>query len=182
MSGTNFIVPPRSWDSIREQAEHIRQTLGLGEVPVFPVIDVIERVMVPHADGFHFIVGDDEMMAGAEGYTAPDGSFIMLHEKVYAAALRMDGRARFTAAHELGHWFMHTNVPLARASDNEAVKPFRLSEPQANQSAAEILMPIGMISRGDMPATVAARFAVSLEAAEYRTEYLRSKGLIRAAE
>jgi Zn-dependent peptidase ImmA (M78 family) len=133
--------------------------------------------MVPHVEGFHFIVGDDEMMEGAEGYTAPDGSFIMLHEKVYAAVLRMDGRARFTAAHELGHWFMHTNIPLARASDHEVVKPYRLSEPQANQFAAEILMPVQMIARTDTMMKVASRFAVSLEAAQNRLDYLNKKGL-----
>ena len=175
MSGGNFVVPPRSWDSIREQADEIRKILGLAEVPEFPVIDVIEKVMVPHVEGFHFLVGDDEMMEGAEGYTAPDGSFIMLHEKVYSAVLRRDGRARFTAAHELGHWFMHTNVPLARASDHEAVLPYRLSEPQANRFAAEILMPRRMIGRGDTAGSVARRFAVSMEAASNRVYDLSRK-------
>lgn len=178
MSGSNFIVPPRSWESIREQTEKIRQILGVAEVEEFSVIDVIEKVLVPHFDNFHFLAGDDEMMEGAEGYTSPDGSFIMLHEKVYLAACRMDGRARFTAAHELGHWCMHTNIPLARANDSTSVKPYRLSEPQANQFAAEILMPARMITRADTARTVVARFAVSIEAATNRLAYLKGKGLI----
>jgi Zn-dependent peptidase ImmA (M78 family) len=180
MSGSNFVVPPRSWESIREQTEQIREMIGVTNMPMFPVMDMIEKVIVRHVDDFHFLVGDGEMMKGAEGYTSPDGSFIMLHERVYAAACRMEGRARFTAAHELGHWFMHTNIPLARVSDNEPMKPYRLSEPQANQFAAEILMPVRMITRSDTAITAAARFAVSAEAAANRLEYIERHGLLRS--
>jgi hypothetical protein len=39
-------------------------------------------------------------------------------------------------------------------------------------------MPAGMIARTDTSATVATRFAVSIEAATNRLEYLIRKGLI----
>jgi len=94
---------------------------------------------------------------------------------MYEAAWAGDGRARFTAAHELGHLVMHTNIPLARAKPEERIKPFRRSEPQANQFAAELLMPPRFFLLDDDERTVMERHGVSWEAAKNRLEYLRNK-------
>ena len=66
---------------------------------------------------------------------------------------------------------------MTSANDTTNVKPYRLSEPQANQFAAEILMPARLIRRNDTAATVAVRFAVSMEAAQNRIEYLDRRDL-----
>jgi Zn-dependent peptidase ImmA (M78 family) len=153
--------------------------VALPDQPYFPVIDVIEKVLDRLVEGFDFLVGSEEEMEGAEGFTAPDGSFIMLHERVYVRACRGDGRARFTAAHELGHWALHTGVPLARPANPKSVKPYYLSEPQANQYAADLLMPARFIRPSDEPEDLMERFGVSYEAAENRLSYLLKKGFVR---
>jgi len=111
-TSSDFIVPPRSWDSIGRIADQVRDQLGLTSQPYAPVLNVLERVLDQKLEVLSFQVGDRDSMGNAEGLTAPDGSSVVLREDVYVKALRGDGRARFTVAHELGHWFLHTGVAL----------------------------------------------------------------------
>jgi len=178
MSGYDYIVPPRSWDAIAMKATEVRCFAGREADPYFPIMDFLELVMDQRLGLIRLEVGSREDMRGSEGHTCPKGEFIELREDVYAAAWRGDGRARFTAAHELGHLFLHTNVPLARAEDSRAERPFRLSEPQANQFAAELLMPRSFFSRHDDESAVMERHGVSREAAGNRLAFLVKKGRI----
>lgn len=178
MSGTDFRVPPRSWDNIAQVTETLRGQFGLTHEPNFPVMDFVERVLDHKLGWLTFLVGDDDEMEGAEGLTPPDGSYIMIRDDVYAAAGKREGRARFTVAHELGHWILHTNVPFARVSADVRVKPYRLSEPQANQFAAELLMPRDFFTPADSVEEVVRRHGVSHEAAEWRLKFLKDRGLI----
>lgn len=178
MSGHDFLVKARSWDDIHGLVEGLRGQFGLTNEPYFPIIEFIERVLDQKLGWLHFVVEDHENMEGAEGLTPPDGAHIILRDDVYEAACAGEGRARFTAAHELGHWIMHTNVPFARVEVAHTIKPFRLSEPQANQFAAELLMPRDFISAMDTAETVARRHGVSQDAARNRLEFLRKKGLL----
>ncbi|QGM97696.1 ImmA/IrrE family metallo-endopeptidase [Methylocystis parvus] len=178
MSGTDFIVPARSWDEIGRITNRVREQFNLSLAPVFPVVDFIERVLDHHLGVLQFEVGDRTEMGNAEGLTDPSGEFLELREDVYYAALAGDGRAMFTAAHELGHFWLHRNVALARVSPAEEVKPFRRSEPQANQFAAELLMPRGFFRSSDTEQTVVDRHGVSYDAARNRLKFLRSRGMI----
>lgn len=168
MSSENYIVPPRSWENIGRTADKLRENFGLGDEPYFPVLDFIERILDQQLGLVRFEVEDFEGMDGAEGLTDPNGKFIALREDVYLKGIENDGRARFTAAHELGHFVLHTNIPLARAPTNGTAKIFRLSEPQANQFAVEILMPRKFISPNDTTQSIAIRHGVSYEAADNR--------------
>ncbi len=177
MSGTNFVVPPRSWDSIAAYTDDFREKLSVGTQSAFPIMTMIERV-IDESDMATLLIGDKHEMGRAEGYTCPKGTYIELREDVYYAAWRGDGRARFTAAHELGHYFMHTNIPMARETMQRKAKPFELSEQQANQFAAELLMPRSFFSGGDTPHSVMLRHEVSWTAAKSRLNFLQRKGLI----
>lgn len=174
----NYVVPPRSWSDIADLTTAVRERFGLAEVPRFPIMELIERVLDHQLNWLHLRVGMPDEMGGAEGLTHPAGDHITLREDVYQKAWALDGRARFTAAHELGHWVMHTNVPLARMSPGVKYAPYELAEQQANAFAAELLMPRDFIMRSDTPLAVASRHAVSLEAARIRVDYLRKKGLL----
>ncbi|QTG16558.1 ImmA/IrrE family metallo-endopeptidase (plasmid) [Agrobacterium tumefaciens] len=178
MSSQNFVVPPRSWDSIGQVADQFRRNLGLESTPYMPVIDILEKVLDNQLNFVRFEVGDDHDMGGAEGLTDPNGEFIIIHQDVYEAAVNGDGRARFTVAHEIGHLFLHTGIPLARASNDGSIKPFRMSEPQANQFAAEFLMPRHLSLRHYSRAELCTVFGVSEEAASNRIKFLQSRGLI----
>ena len=71
---------------------------------------------------------------------------------------------------------MHTDIPLARPSEH--AEAFRLSEPQANQFAAEILMPRELMRGKCSVAVVTRTFGVSYEAAEHRIEFLLKRGML----
>ncbi|MEW6105129.1 MAG: ImmA/IrrE family metallo-endopeptidase [Bacillota bacterium] len=91
---------------------------------------------------------------------------------------------RFSIAHELGHWYLHSDsavmgertVPLAVI--NEAL------DVEANAFAAEFLMPATAVRElvrvgvADLPA-LAARFEVSQEAMWYRLNELRLARSVR---
>jgi Zn-dependent peptidase ImmA (M78 family) len=172
----DFVVPARRWAEIGGIADNVRHRLGLWDDPRLPVMELLERVMDQRFGWFRLEVADHAEMEGAEGYTCPKGEFIRLREDVYAGAWRGDGRPRFTAAHELGHWAMHTNIPLARARRGDGTPAFRLAEPQANQFAAEILMPKRFITLSDDENALMERFGVSWEAARHRLSYLQKNG------
>ena len=173
MSGPDYIVPPRSWANIASLTDSIRIQFSLSDTPNFPVMDFLERVLFQKMGVVELEVGDKAEMGPYEGLTDQSGRTIILREDVYEDAWNGDGRARFTVAHELGHLFMHTGIPMARAAGS--VKPFRLSEPQANQFAAELLMPRHFMSPSDRPDHVIARHQVSHEAAANRIRFMEKE-------
>ena len=179
MSGENFVVPPRSWEAIEEITDNLRRAFSLQDEPAFPIIDFIERVLDNSMGALVLEVNDHAEMDGAEGYTDPNGEFIILRDDVYRAGCSGDGRARFTAGHELGHFVLHTNILLARAKPREDIRPFRLAEPQANQFSAALLMPKKFFQTNDTAELVMDRHGVSFEAARNRLNYLRTKGHLK---
>ncbi len=178
MSNSDFVVPPRSWDSIGQLTDTIRANFSLTSVAKFPIIDFIEKVLDQRFELLTFCVGEYWAMDGAEGHVDPVAKILTLREDVYLAACQGEGRARFTAAHELGHFVMHSGPKLQRAPSGMTVPRFQLSEPQADQFAAELLMPRMMMRSTDTEADVMSRHGVSKSAAANRIRFLRSKGLI----
>lgn len=179
MSGQNFIVPPKSWDGIEQTAQGWRSKFGLDLTPYMPIMKIMENVLDNRLNCFTLIAAEASEMGPAEGYTDPEGRFIILREDVYKGAWAGGVRDRFTAAHELAHWALHTNVPLARAMPQQHVPAYRLSEPQANQFASELLMPAKFFTLSDSVEDVMARHGVGYQAARNRLDYLTKKGKIR---
>jgi len=102
-----------------------------------------------------------------------------LTEQVYEKACRNDPRSLFTVFHELGHALLGHRRTLNREPVGGAeIKTFEDSEWQANQFAAEILMPVDEIKyrglrTGD---DLADAFGVSTEAARIRVDRLKRRG------
>jgi len=101
-------------------------------------------------------------------------------------AARSKARARFTIAHELGHWRLHStgagaHTRFCRPDDVGATLPEITSskrlESEANRFAAELLMPAELVrteaqkARLSVPA-LANTFAVSAAAMQVRLEVL----------
>lgn len=160
-----------SWADISTCADDLRAALDLADVDCFPVGHVIEFVLEAWMPPYYFDVGSRELMGQAEGQTAPDGSFIRLREDVYEGLVRGEGRPRFTAAHELGHFVLHQGATLQRANPHE-LPAFRNSESQANHFAASLLMPERLITPGTSVASLIKRFGVSADAAQRRLNKL----------
>ena len=111
--------------------------------------------------------------------THEDGSIVVdapCSFKIYLSQYTGVLRDRFTVAHELGHYFLHSrqgaiSLKASRKGDG-------ICEWEANWFAASMLMPKEEIeefckNNGNSPFAVAARFNVSTMAAEYRLKYLR---------
>lgn len=176
MTSENFVVPPLSWDAIATVAEKVRSMLGIENVAYVPIVDALERVLDQRMNFIQMEIGTYSEMDGADGLTDPDGKFIMIREDVYESAIKGEGRARFTIAHELGHYFLHTGIPLMRCGKGDGVAAYRKSEPQANQFAAELLMPRSFIFPGITKRDLITRHGVSDEAAHHRITFLSTRG------
>lgn len=178
MSSNDFIVPPQSWANIASIAEAVREYFGMQNEPYLNVMDLIERVLDQEMGEFEFQVEDHEYMGNAEGYTDPNGEFIILRDDVYEAAVAGQGRARFTAAHELAHWLLHRDVKLARIKPGQTIKPYQSAEAQANRMAADLLMPAKFFTLSDTVDEIAKRHGVSALAAKHQIHHLTKKGNI----
>jgi Zn-dependent peptidase ImmA (M78 family) len=173
MIGPDYVVAPLAWTDIGRVADGVRVQFSLYADPEFPVMEFIEKVLDQRLGVLRLEVLDEAEMGDYEGLTDPKGEFMCLRLDVYEKGWARDGRARFTAAHELGHFFLHTNIPMARASPERHVVAYRRCEPQANQFAAELLMPRHFMRPDDTVQRVADRHRVSLEAARNRIDYMQ---------
>jgi Zn-dependent peptidase ImmA (M78 family) len=100
---------------------------------------------------------------------------------------RLDGRFRYTCAHELAHWVLHKELYTQSgetAAMTEAVKSSETDkaiEWQADRLGSYLLMPKGVVKQafyhnrncGSVTDTLAALFGVSRKAMEIRLEEMR---------
>ncbi|UMM63078.1 ImmA/IrrE family metallo-endopeptidase [Aristophania vespae] len=188
MSNKGFNVSPRSWSKIREEALRLRKCFALDLDKPFPVTKFL-GILYDDLDLLQVeIIEKDKRTAAIEAFIPIDGSSpprMLIREDVYDKACNGEGRARFTIAHELGHLFLHVydqeSYIMARTNQSVGnIPPYCDSELQANQFAAEILMPVGGIWIGDTEADLMERFGVSQLAASNRLRYLSEKGLLKA--
>ncbi|MFY8325825.1 ImmA/IrrE family metallo-endopeptidase [Pseudoalteromonas sp. ZZD1] len=178
MSGYSIKVPPESRHAIREAASIVRLTLEKkkGSSSLYlPIIEMLEFTLPKLDNEFNFEVLPKSVMQSNHGLTIPEQKTIMLREDVYERALDGCGRDRMTAAHELGHYILHSNLEVTLARTNEELRPFEDSEWQANCFGGEILMPYTKkdLLIGKTPQEIADLCGVSLEAATYQSKFFR---------
>lgn len=173
MFSESFIVPPLSNQNIEDIAMQVRRAFGLEQTPSFPVMKFLEGVLCNQLNWLDLQIGWPTEMQDAEGYMSPDGSFIKLRQDIYSKACENNGRARFTVAHELGHYFLHSNTKLQRIPPNTKVPLYKLSEFQADQFAACLLMPRSLITHNDTIEGIKSKFNVSYTAASNRLKKIR---------
>lgn len=108
----------------------------------------------------------------------PESLTLYLTERVYKAACVGDPRAVFTVFHEMGHALLGHRRTLNREVPGLEIKTYEDSEWQANQFAAEFLMPLDEIVRYGLTTEVQLmnRFGVSMDAARIRLSRLRRAG------
>ncbi len=145
---------------IRRQAARLLQSAGVSREPV-SLRDVVSalNLEVVQTTGEPFL---------SEGALQPmgDGHAIMV------GGPSNERRRRFTIAHEIGHFVLHPGrlAPERGGAVNEA---WRLQEREADQFAAELLMPEPLVRQavlelGTDPARLADRFDVSRQAMQVR--------------
>jgi Zn-dependent peptidase ImmA (M78 family) len=129
---------------------------------------------------FSLIQRPDDEMDGIEGYTAFSPPMIALPDTGYFDLIAGKPRARWTAAHELGHLFLHEATTKHRDTASVANQiighAYNSAEWQANRFASEFLMPEHVVSEFTSAEEIARNCQVSLQAARFRLDEIRPEG------
>lgn len=176
-----FCVPGLSTQEIRETALLCRRTLGIKRG--VRAVDIIEMVLPEVLDGFEYEIRYRHELGDHHARTFPDRNLIQIREDVYDNACGLSrttvnqyGRDNFTLAHEIGHLFLHKGaIGLARGNLERPHERYEDSEWQADQFAAEFLMPYDQIHLGMTAESIQQMFLVSRTAAQCRLSYISKK-------
>lgn len=162
-----FPVPSRSWKEIADMALRDRYQMGYFTEHYFP-IENIEILFQKIDSEFHLLAESASLMDSCEGIACPWDHCIILREDILLALEKKDPRARFTLAHELGHYRLHKKIPLGYARDIHPAWPAYMdSEKQANAYAARLLMPLHQLQQCQSIKEIMDEFGVSRTAAEF---------------
>ncbi|MFC4305819.1 ImmA/IrrE family metallo-endopeptidase [Cohnella boryungensis] len=144
---TLYVAQPLSRLKIRDLAADMRDALGAKDVKEFPVMEFLEHILPQVDPDFIYHIMPIHEMGGHYGLAIPQDHTILLREDVYDGAVKGMPRHRFTVAHEIGHYFLHTpsRVAFARGSAAKNVPPYLNPEWQANTFAGELLAPPNVI-------------------------------------
>ena len=176
-----FEVTPRGRVEIEKLAEKVRlyaQTKGyVTHSGYLDVIRLMEEggMFSNQENGNYLEVVDDNELPGAFAQTLPNG-IIRVRESIYNKAIDGNGHARFTIAHEIGHFIMHRKqIHMARKA-NDNTKIYCDSEWQADEFAGRLLVPTNEIRQYSnalysnlyVADEIAERYGVSAICAEIR--------------
>jgi len=155
-------VSPRSKRSIQQEAQNLRDALGI-KIPHLPIVRIYE--VLQHLDDLELAIEEDWHLPEEEAVTYPDLKTIRIRESVYDAACAGDARSRFTLAHELGHYFMHRdqNASFSRSGNH---KIYFDCEWQADRFASELLIDRRLFTSDWSVEEIMQEFEVSQKAAE----------------
>lgn len=165
---TGFAVPERRKVDIYAIAKMVREPFLKSSDPrtLVPIGWVLESLHLL-LDDFVLEVLDEDEMGHDHGQTLPDKRIIRLRKDVYEGMCRGVGRDRFTAAHELGHLFLHQGIVLARRWE-EGSRTIANSEWQADTFASAFLIDEFKLGNCTSVPDVQRAFGVSEAAARAR--------------
>ncbi len=174
-SDTVRYAPRRTYEEIERTADLVREALELDHEDRVQMLPLLEYVLPALTDDdFQLRVVDDDQMKGIEGLTDLDKPIITFPASVYQALYDGNPRARFTAAHEFGHFILHNNQPMHYARVSRADHRFD-PEWQANAFAAAFLMPSIPFRTCRTIEEVKIRFGVGYLAARNRAKDLKHR-------
>lgn len=161
------IATPLSRKVIRNLTRTVRQKINTDQTLYFPVIHFIEWFLPMFDNDFSLEILSISTMGNCHGKSYPSEHKICLRQDVYERACVDVGRDRFTIAHEIGHYFIHTpdKIQYARMESYTQIPSYMQPEWQANTFAAELLVPHDLILGMDC-STIARECAVSYQVAK----------------
>lgn len=171
------VVPPLSIKAIRAHAEKLRSIFVKEDEIAFPIMEVLEFRLPKILDGFYVDIRDRHSMGLLEGMVIAGRNSIALREDVYAGACNGEGRPRFTCCHELGHFFLHGEVAMARASESFD-HIYCDSEWQADTFAGSLMMSPRHLAQLNNEETAAKRCRMTPLAAHVMWDKYCKEGLV----
>lgn len=172
-----FRVPPTSVQHIRLVADHARQVLEIGEhVGALNIGYLLER-LTEYGITYDVLEESEMPHLDVEACCIPERLLICIREDVYIKACENECRARFTIIHEFGHVILGHQRTINREALASPPKTYCDSEWQANQFAAEFLMPLEVIKKHGIssPSQIELFFRVSQKAAQKRISQLNKR-------
>lgn len=128
---------------------------------------------------FALTIGELREMGDAHGLTRPEQQVIQLRADVYEGIRQGKGRDRFTLAHEIGHYVMHTDPGLARRLAERAKLPaYKDSEWQADVFGGALLISIEAAQQHRTPEELSLVCGVTVAAANATLGNYRSEGFL----
>ena len=119
---SQFIAKPMSTDDILHLTNRLRRKLNLYDRTYFPIVEFIETVLPEIDPKFSYLYVAKNEMPDTYAYFDNVANSIVVREDVYDRALNGSGRDRFTLAHELGHYVLHSSgVQLCRSDGGRVV-------------------------------------------------------------
>jgi hypothetical protein len=175
---SGFRVAKSSVWEIRTRAMSVRDILipnGVPDLELF--LESLEKFGITYD-----VVDEGYLPPGVEASCLPEKRVIYITASTYGSVVRNEERARFTIFHELGHLLLAHSRSFHR--DTTVSFPvWENSEWQADQFAAEILMPLSIIRAKNLTVAGELRneFGVSHSAATIRLSKLRARREIKNA-
>lgn len=163
----NLKTNPLSVDIIEKYAQIMRNFFSISNDEFFPIYEVLEhfqneeKLSIQILEDSDLIFEDDKELAkynGKENYLYLKESLLEDYENnIYTS--------NFTLAHELFH-FMQLNLLNFKFIECENVRPYEDPEWQANEFAAQLLIPSEFIDLSENE--LSSKFHVTVECALYR--------------
>lgn len=170
---------PISEAVIENQAKNVREKLGIGRVASPDIYWVLEK-LTSSTQNFNFRPELSSRMNGDEAIMNADTHTLTVQETVLESARAGQVRARFTIAHEMGHYFLNHSGDRRRNPDKNIYvsSKERIEEEEANIFASYFLVPTDLALGCQTSEEIACKFQVSNRAAEIafeRVERVRRK-------
>lgn len=142
----------------------------------FPILEYLEHELAEFDDRYCFALSEQPDMGQDLARVHLPERLLEVRDDVYERAYNGNGSDRFTLAHELGHYLMHSEVRLARSSDRQIRFDFADAEEEADAFAAELLMPLPILKQLRRLSDVTAVFGVSQSDAHAHIRKLVKRG------
>jgi Zn-dependent peptidase ImmA (M78 family) len=176
---SGFRVRHQTREEIRSRAAAVRPLL-LQAGDNFDIETFLESLTMFNIT--YDVVEDYYLPRGVEAACFPGQMMIHITAATFNDMVDNDGRARFTLFHELGHLLLAHSHAFHK-DDGTAIDQCENSEWQADQFAAEMLMPLNVILSRNLttPSQLMRAFGVAEHEATYRLKKLREYGEIKSA-
>lgn len=141
-------------------------------------ITLLEHVL--QSANFQPHVVENDVLPETAAFTIPEDGLIVLRQSVYDGLFTGDPFSRYTVVHEFSHIALQHTVTLHRGATLGNHDWWEDSEWQANNLAAEMLMPVQVVQKlGGRAMLIAAECGVSMSAATFRVTKLQKEGLLK---
>ena len=120
------ITKPQSRKNLRQIASKIRSYLGIDSKQLYVDVLYCLEILIPEIDStFQYEIFDPgDFDKPNEAFYSPEKNCIFIRSDVYNKARDEDGRARFTIAHEISHYFLFKILGIPYFEDWENIMDY----------------------------------------------------------